>query len=193
MSPAILSQAHRIANGDSDLEQNILACNVLNYQNAKTKGRTLSIGEQVNFMKQRAGEFRSGKRNDFGNVGHTAKDVFNRRLYFQGDVEVHHINYVDDGDHDEKPESGKGSLTLFTSLKSTEDNCIFRVDLDNFLQTVSERERLIFLKRLEGYKQREIADIVKLDVQIIRRTLSFVGKQFVFYFNIRHAERFGLA
>ncbi len=193
MSPALLSQARRIAHGNPDLEQNILAHNCVNYANAKSRGKVLSIGEQVNFMKHRAGEFRSGIRNNFGARGHKANDVFNKRLYYDGEVELHSFHYEDNGDNEECPENGKGSLTLLTAMRNTEDSCIFRVDLENFLMTLSNRERTIFLKRLEGYKKGELAKTLKLNPTVIRQTLTTVGKKYVLWFDILHAERFGLA
>ena len=92
MDNAILSQANRIANGNPDIMQNILAWNFQNYNNAFVKGKQLSIGEQVNFMKHRAGEFRFGIRRDFGyGRYHANEDVFNKKLYYSGEVEIHHV------------------------------------------------------------------------------------------------------
>jgi len=89
MDDIILSQANKIANGDPDVVQNILAWNYQNFSNAFEKGRVLSIGEQVNFMKHRAGELRSGIRRDFGHGGyHANEDVHCKNLYYNGEVEI---------------------------------------------------------------------------------------------------------
>ncbi len=48
MDNVILSQANRIANGNPDVTQNILALNFQNYDAANARGKKLSIG-QVNY------------------------------------------------------------------------------------------------------------------------------------------------
>ena len=183
MSSIILSQARRIANGDPDIVQNILACNIVNHQNAKLRGKKLSIGEQVNFMKHRAGEFRSGVRNEFGNTGHTTKDALSKRLYYEGEVEVHSIQY-----EEEQSQCGKGMLTAYMSNKNAEDSYIFRMDLESFLFILSKQERLIFIMRLNGYKQIEIANVMKLSVSMVRRTLSCIGRKYVHWFDIEQGR-----
>ncbi|MBD3340632.1 MAG: hypothetical protein GF353_16105 [Candidatus Lokiarchaeota archaeon] len=181
MSPAILSQAKRIANGDTDVLQNILANIFQNCTVASAKGKTLSIGEQVNFMKHRAGELRSGARNHFGNYDRKAGDVYNKHLYYQGKVEINYLHFEDD--------DGKGALTAFTAMKNSEDNYILKIDLENFIDTLSDRERIIFMKRLEGYQHREIADVMNLSLWTIGRKLTDIGRRFIAWFNIVEAER----
>ena len=111
MDTSILSQANCIANGDPDIVQNILACNFQNYIGALAKGKKLSIGEQVNFMKHRAGEFRSRYRRDFGHGGyHANEDVHCKKLYYSGEVEIFHIQYADESEHIEDINNGKGEI-----------------------------------------------------------------------------------
>ena len=194
MNPIILSQANRIANGDPDVMQNILAWNFQNCAGANARGKMLSIGEQVNFMKHRAGEFRSGVRRDFGHGGyHASQDLFNKKLYHSGEVEIFHFHYSDEAEHSEDINNGKGEISAFTSIKDVEAACIFQVDFEEFLGRLSEKERNIFLKRLEGYTMAEIANDVKLDVATVRNWLKTVGRKFIDWFGIPGAERFGLA
>jgi hypothetical protein len=188
MSPAVLSHARRIANGDSDVEQNILACNVQNYRSAQTKGKELSIGEQVVFMQHRAGEFRSAMRNDFGSKGCTSRDVLNKRLYYQGKVEVHHI------DHEvENPENGKGAITAMTSVKNHEANYIFQIDMESFLASLPDQERLIFIMRIEGFNKTEIAKALCSTGNAVTKTLLRVGRKFAEVFEVDNANEFGIA
>ncbi len=194
MDTSILSQANRIANGDPDIVQNIVACNFQNYISALAKGKKLSIGEQVNFMKHRAGEFRSGYRRDFGHGGyHANEDVHCKQLYYSGEVEIYHFQYSDDADHEESPHDGKGDITSFTSTRDVEASCIFSLDFEMFLASLSEKEKTLFLKRLEGYSIAEIANDVKLDVTTIRRWLTMLGRRYIVWFGINGPERFGLA
>ena len=194
MDTLILSQANRIANGNPDIAQNLLAWNYQNCTSAGAIGKQLSIGEQVNFMKHRAGEFRSGIRRDFGHGScHANEDVHNKKLYYSGEVEIHHIEYSDDADHEESPHDGKGDFKSFTSIKDVEASCIFQVDFEQFLARLSIMERNIFLKRLEGYTTAEIARDVTMDVTTIRRWLKTLGRRYISWFGIPGAERFGLA
>ncbi len=62
MDQIILQKAKRISKNDPDIQQNILAWNFQNLQSAAAKGRELSIGEQIKFMRRRASELRAGKR-----------------------------------------------------------------------------------------------------------------------------------
>jgi hypothetical protein len=188
MSPAVLSHARRISKGDPDIEQNILACNVQNYRSAQTRGKELSIGEQVVFMQHRAGEFRSGIRNEFGSKGCKSKDVMNKKLYYQGKVEVHHI------DHEvENPEGGKGAITAMTSVKNHEANYIFQIDMEIFLGALPDEERMIFVMRIEGFKQREIAEKLRWKVNAVRKTLFDIGRKFAEVFEVDNANEFGIA
>ena len=185
MNPIILSQANRIANFDPDIAQNILAWNILNCESANAKGKTLSIGEQVNFMKHRAGEYRSGIRRDFGHGRyHANEDVHNKKLYFSGEVEIYHLQYEDEADHEESPHDGKGEITSFTSVKDVEAAVIFHVDLEKFLSLLSNEEQTIFLKRLEGFTLKEIAGACKLDVDAVRKWLTKLHGKYIHWFGI---------
>jgi hypothetical protein len=188
MSPAVLSHARRIANGDADIEQNILACNVQNYRSAQTKGKDLSIGEQVVFMQHRAGEFRSAMRNDFGSKGCTSRDVLNKRLYYQGKVEIHHI------DHEvEQSEDGKGAITSMTATKNHEANYIFQIDMERFMGALADEERIVFTMRIEGFNKTEIANALGLRVIAVTKALLRVGRKFAMVFEVNDAAAFGIA
>jgi hypothetical protein len=194
MENVIISQANRIANGDPDIMQNIVACNFQNCNGALAKGKKLSIGEQVNFMKHRAGEYRSGIRRDFGHGRyHANEDVHCKKLYYAGEVEIHHFQYHDESENEEDVNNGKGEITSFTSVKDVEASCIFQVDFEQFLGRLSNIERNIFLMRLEGYSISEIAKDLMLDVTTIRRWLTMLGRRYVHWFGINGPERFGLA
>jgi len=193
MNQVILSQANRIAQGDQDVAQNILAWNCQNFKSASLKGKILSIGEQVNFMKHRAGEFKSGIRRDFGHNGYRAHlDMYNKKLYYTGEVELLRLQYEDDADHEERPNDGKGDITAFTSIKNVEAGCLFQVDLEMFLERLTDVEKTVLIKRLEGFTIMEIAGVVKLNSSSVRGKLQYIGKRYVDWFNIDGAERFGL-
>ena len=185
MDNAILSQANRIANGNPDIAQNILAWNILNCESANVKGKILSIGEQVNFMKHRNGELRSGIRRDFGHgMYHANEDVHKKRLYYAGEVEIHHFQDNDESENEEDVNSGKGEITWFTSVKDVEAAVIFQVDLEKFLSLLTNKERNIFLKKLEGYNNVEIADDLMVDVSTVRRWLKMLCGKYSDWFGL---------
>lgn len=177
MNDVVLSQAHRISNGDADLFQNIIGYNLVNTRSAKLRGKDLSIGEQINFMKNRTTELRSGIRNHFGNKGYHANDVYDKRLYYRGEVEKHSIHYSDQEGHDESPEKGKGDIAFQTSTKNPEDALLFQIDLERFLRSLSEIENLVFLMKLEGFKQYEIAHDLEIGPGKVRQVLLDVGRK----------------
>jgi hypothetical protein len=185
MQNVITSQANRIANGNPDVMQNILAWNFVNCESTSAKGKTLSIGEQVNFMKHRAGEYRSGIRRDFGHGRYHANgDVHNKKLYYAGEVEIYHLQHEEDAEHAEDINDGKGEITSFTSIKDVEAAVIFQVDLEKFLSLLTNKERIIFLKRLEGFTLKEIAGDCKLDVDAVRRCFKTLYGKYILWFGI---------
>ena len=151
MDQIVLQKANQISNKDPDITQNILAWNFQNIKNASAKGKKLSIGEQIKFMRSRAGELKAGTRRYFGNNGgHLAKDVFNKNLYYSGMIKLLRIHYEDDSGNEENPNRGRSEIAAFTSTKDVEAGCIFNLDLEKFLTSLSKIERTILLKKLEG-------------------------------------------
>ena len=148
-------------------------------------GKELSIGEQVNFLKNRASELKSGVRYDFGHRGYKAScDAMNKQLYYKGEVSVLHFEYSDDAEHEERTFNGKGELTSSSSIKHLEDEVLFDVDFQDFLSMLKPIERRIFLGRVAGYKINDIADSVELSVTTVRKWLKDIGKMFVEYFEM---------
>ncbi len=188
MQPEIYSQAARIANGDPDLKQNILAMAFQNDQNAKSRGKELSIGEQVNFMKYRAGNLKSGTRYDFGHAHYKAsKDVFAKRLYFQGDVEIHHIHYEDDAEHEESPENGKGHINGALSKVNLEDECLLAIDLENFTNLLPVLDREILVRRMAGFNYTEIAEVLKCSTFRVKSRYREICFHMLMHMDIRRA------
>ena len=182
MLNVIYSQAKRISKGDPDLLQNILAFNHQNLQNAQSRGKALSIGEQVNFMKHRASELRSGARHFVGHGQYKGNDdVYSPVPYFRGDIHLHHFDYTD-GDNDEQTGDGKGELVYTSSIKHLEDDVIFEMDLNAFMSMLIPIEKQIFVSRLAGYSIGEIAEEIDLTTSSVRSYLSDIGTAFKSWF-----------
>lgn len=183
MLDAIYSQAKRISKGDPDLCQNILAFNYVNLQNADARGKSLSIGEQVNFMKHRASELRSGARHFIGHGHYKGKDdVYAPLPYLRGDIQIHHFDYSDASDNKECIADGKGKLTWTTSHKHLEDELVFKMDLELFTSLLSAIERQIFLLRFAGYDVKEIASQLRMKTTTVRVYLRDLGREFKHWF-----------
>jgi len=185
MDQIVLQKANQISQGDPDITQNILAWNFQNLKSAAAKGKVLSVGEQVKFMRRRAGELRSGTRRYFGNNGgHLAKDVYNKNLYFSGKIKLLRIHYEDEAGNNEDPNRGRSEIAAFTSIKDVEAACIFNLDLKVFLGGLSEMERTILLKKLEGFSINEIGEIVNLSRYVVTAQLKKIGRRYGEYSGI---------
>lgn len=184
MNSAVYSQAKRIAKGDQDVEQNILAFNHLNRQSALSRGKCLSIGEQVNFMKHRASELRSGARHFVGHGQYKGNDdVYSPVPYYQGKVKIHHFDYAD-GDNDENTGNGKGELVYTSSIKHLEDELVFQLDLNTFKSILIPVEKKIFTSRIVGYSVDEIADELNIATSSVRKYLADIGDAFKRWFEM---------
>ena len=189
MHEIIYSQANRIARGDQDIEQNILGMLFQNNQNATAKGKVLSIGEQVNFMKYRAGNLRSGSRNDFGHGKYKAwQDVYNKLLYYQGELEIHRIHYEDESGNEEQPESGRGNLNTILAEYHLEDECLSAVDMESFVSGLSEMDRDILVNRLAGFSFKEISRFLNCSVVYVRQRFYDVSGRLLSFMSVEREQ-----
>jgi DNA-directed RNA polymerase specialized sigma24 family protein len=178
MLPTLQSQASRIFNGDEDFIQDTLAMAYRNSQShLKRKGRELSIGECVNFIKYRASELKNGKRPHFGNISEkSTEDVCHRLLYLTGQVELASLDY-----EDEDNEEGDRSVEFLTLIPSGEDEILFKIDLVKFLSGLSQVERKLLGCLMQGFNCREIADEARLKYEVVRKRLREIGRRFCEY------------
>lgn len=170
--------ADRISKGDKDLKQDLLCLSYTTYSSAFSKRYELSLGELVNNMQYRAGELRSEKRRHFGNKGHNGtKDVYSKLRYYNDDVKVLHL-----GGTEETDDLLMDPLHKRTALIA--DKIAFRIDFKNFLTNLPERERQILLKRMEGYKVKELSSLFNSSPSGISRCLRSMGKEIRVALNI---------
>ena len=124
-------------------------------------------------------------RRYFGNNGgHLAKDVFNKNLYYSGKIKLLKIHYEDESGNLEDPNCGRSEIVAFTSIKDVEAACIFNMDLEVFLARLSKTERIILLKKLEGYSIDEIGEIVTLSRYVVTAQLKNIGRRYGEYSGI---------
>jgi len=189
MYPTLSSHANRISHGNKDLMQDILSMAYTNFCKTFEKGRTLSPGELINYMGLRAGEIKNGSRQHFGNRStKTTNDVFHSRRYLDGDVKILHFE-------EEEQEDGFKYRIKGLTFNSMEEIAIFRTDFDRFLLTLSEREKKMLLRRIDGYNSKEICDDIGCSYWTLHQKLLQIGKEIGVYFQIHPdtLERYGIA
>ena len=170
--------ADRISRGDKDLKQNILCLSYTTYCSAFSRRYELSVGELVNFMQLRAGELRSCKLRHFGNRGHRgSKDVYSRLRYYNDDVKLLHFS----------GSAGVDDVLLGSIHKRNmplADDIAFKIDFKNFLSKLSERDKSILIRRMEGYQLKELSSLFNSTPSGISKRLRKIGKEITVSLNI---------
>ena len=163
--------AERISKGDKDLKQNILCMSYTTYCSAFSRKYELSIGELVNFMQLRAGELRRCKLRHFGNNGYNGtKDVYSKLRYYNEDVKLLHLTGSEGTDDVLMSSFHKRNIPLA-------DDIAFKIDFKNFLMKLSERDRSILIRRLEGYQLKELSSLFNSSPSTISKCLRRIGRE----------------
>ena len=181
--------ADRISRGDQDLKQNILCLSYTTYCSAFSRKYELSVGELVNFMQLRAGELRRCKLRHFGNKGYNGtKDVYSRLRYYNEDVKLLHLSGSEGTD-----DVLMGSFRRRTIPLA--DDIAFKIDFKNFLTELSERDRSILIRRMEGYQVKELSSLFNSSPSTISKCLRRIGREITISLNIPKdlAISFGVA
>jgi hypothetical protein len=195
ISEPLVAQAYRIAKGNKDHAQDILAMAYCNHQSASSRGKELSPGELVVFMKHRCGELRQGARLPFGNKsGRSTGEVYRTSNYLNGDVELLSLDFVKD-DGDDVEGDGHGFYTSMTATKDVSDSVLFEIGFCDFLKGLDKRTRKALLMRVAGYSYGDIARRFRRSSSVIREQVKQAGRKFIEYFELPqdYLVRFGLA
>ena len=161
----------RISRGDKDLKQDLLCLAYTNYRSKLSRGTELTIGELVNFMQLRAGELRQGKLLYFGNRGHKgSKDVYSKVRYYNGEVKILHLSESEGTDDVLMGAFHRRNTPLA-------DDIAFKIDFKNFLMELSERDRSILIRRMEGYQVKELSSLFSSSPSTISKCLRRLGKE----------------
>ena len=161
----------RISRGDKDLKQDLLCLAYTNYRSKLSRGTELTIGELVNFMQLRAGELRQGKLLYFGNRGHKgSKDVYSKVRYYNGEVKILHLSESEGTDDVLMGAFHRRNTPLA-------DDIAFKIDFKNFLMELSERDRSILIRRMEGYQVKELSSLFSSSPSTISKCLRRLGRE----------------
>ena len=163
--------ADRISRGDKDLKQNILSVSYTTYCSAFSRKYELSVGELVNFMQLRAGELRRCKLRHFGNKGYNGtKDVYSRLRYYNDDVKLLHLSGSEGTDDVLMGSFHRRNIPLA-------DDIAFKIDFKNFLTGLSERDRSILIRRMEGYQVKELSSLFNSSPSSISKCFRRIGRE----------------
>lgn len=193
----LMSQANRIAMGNLDLAQDLAGMAFSNHQQASERGRDLCIGELVVFMKHRGGELRSDRRKPLGSPrSKSADDVFRKKNYLNGDVEILSMDYQKDDSDDKKRRADEsGEIAAVSATRDISDTVLFDLGMRQFIRRHSAKVREALMLRLRGFNYREIGEQVGLHPDSVRDKLKEVGQDFVEYFELPcgYLTRYGLS
>ncbi|MCP4726585.1 MAG: hypothetical protein GY863_16185 [bacterium] len=193
MSPSMLvplqKAAEMIAQGDKDLSQNLLAMSFQNYKNPlQNHGKALTVAELTNFIKNRSKELKSCKRNYFGHGRKMAKyDVYNKRNYYSGEVEIHHIHYEDDQNNSEDPNEGTGTINSFLATRHLFDYAAFEITFEEFIKILPLFDKQVLQLRVAGYNYTELARLLDSTYSTIRNSLIKSALGFIQYSELPQA------
>ena len=179
----------RISRGDEDLKQDLLCFTYTNYCSKLSRGRELTIGELVNFMQLRAGELRRCKLRHFGNKGYNGtKDVYSRLRYYNDDVKLLHLSGSEGSDDVLMGSFHRRNIPLA-------DDIAFKIDFKNFLTGLSERDRSILIRRMEGYQVKELSSLFNSSPSTISKCLRRIEREITLSLDIPKdlAISFGVA
>ena len=179
----------RISRGDEDIKQDLLCFTFTNYCSKLSKGRELTLGELVNFMQLRAGELRRCKLRHFGNQGYNGtKDVYSKLRYYNEDVKLLHLSGSEGTDDVLMGSFHRRNIPLA-------DDIAFKIDFKNFLMELSERDRSILIRRMEGYQVKELSSLFSSSPSTISKCLRRIGREISVSLDIPKdlAMSFGLA
>ena len=193
----LISQAHRIARSNPDLAQDLVAMAFVNYRRCSERGKDLTIGELVTFMKHRGGELRSDMRLPFGTPRFKcANDVYRKRNYLNGHLEILSMNHQSKRSGGEEREADDfGEIAALSATRDICDSVLFDLGMEDFLARLGQRVKRALLLRVQGYKYWEIAKRVGCHQDTIRDQLKEAGRAFVEYFELPQGYllRYGLA
>ena len=140
-------------------------------------------------MQYRAGEFRSEKLRHFGNKGYNGtKDVYSRLRYYNDDVKLLHLSGSEGSDDVLTDSFHRRNIPLA-------DDIAFKIDFKNFLTGLSERDRSILIRRMEGYQVKELSSLFNSSPSTISKCLRRIGREITLSLDIPKdlAISFGVA
>lgn len=132
-------------------------------------GKIMELPLLIHYMKLRKKEVQIEMR---GYSRTNKTDVFNKRNYYEGKLELHSI------DNTVFTEDAETYADLIKDESDLEDYLHYKIDLDARLSKLSEKERIIFMMKTEGYKDDEIAHAVSLNIETVKNYIHKLALRF---------------
>jgi len=133
------------------------------------EGKIMELALLIHYMKLRKKEVQIEMR---GYSRTNKTDVFNKRNYYEGKLELHSIdNSIFNGE-------GDTYADIIQDESNLEDFLHYKIDLDTRLSKLSEKEKIIFMMKTEGYKEEEIAQAVSLNEDTVRNFIHKLALKF---------------
>ena len=142
---------------------------ILAYEEFKRKadqGTIMSIALLIHFMKLRKPEVQLEMRGDSRTP---KKDVFNKRNYYEGKLELYSID---------NPLNIESSDTFAESIKdehNLEEEISFHLEYQERLASLHTNEQTILQMKMNGYQDYEIAQIMCIQSSTVRSTLQNIA------------------
>ncbi|MGB2867710.1 MAG: ECF-type sigma factor [Bacteroidota bacterium] len=119
------------------------------------RGTIMDLPLLIHFMKLRRPEVQLEMRG----LSRTSKtDVFNKRNYYEGKLQVYSIDNFD--------------ATYFRDVTNPEEELVSHIDFEEQLSSLMEHEQTIVLMKLTGYDENEIAQALSVQSQTVTNALK---------------------
>lgn len=144
---------------------------ILAYEEFKRKaeqGTLMSLPLLIHFMKLRKPEVQLEMRGDSRT---RKKDVFNKRNYYEGKLELYSID---------NPLNIESSETFAESIKddnNLEEEISFRLEYQERLASLHTNEQTILQMKMNGYQDYEIAQIMCIQSSTVRNTIQNIASK----------------
>ena len=142
---------------------------ILAYEEFKRKadqGTIMSIALLIHFMKLRKPEVQLEMRGDSRTH---KKDVFNKRNYYEGKMELYSI------DNPINREAGETFAETIRDEKNLEEEISFHLEYQEKLASLHTSEQTILQMKMNGYQDYEIAQIMCIQSSTVRSTLQNIA------------------
>jgi DNA-binding CsgD family transcriptional regulator len=142
---------------------------ILAYEEFKRKaeqGTTMSLPLLIHFMKLRKPEVQLEMRGDSRTH---KKDVFNKRNYYEGKLELYSI------DNPLNKESGETFAESIKDENNLEEEISFRLEYQDRLASLHGNEQTILQMKMNGYQDYEIAQTMCIQSSTVKTALQNIA------------------
>jgi len=144
---------------------------ILTYEEFKRKaeqGTIMSLPLLIHFMKLRKPEVQLEMRGDSRTH---KKDVFNKRNYYEGKLELYSI------DNHLNIESNETFAESIKDDKNLEEEISFHLEYQERLASLHTNEQTILQMKMNGYQDYEIAQIMCIQSSTVRSTIQNIASR----------------